>query len=133
MKEPMSNKIFTSESIISSGQEQSSMSNVEKINLDTQIDDIRSNSKNSSDVPEAFIETLQSSISSTIDANKTNPGPSKKNQKKKNQTPSNQQFTQSITPEEERKVPPRFTFSANSSINLLNPENSCVLFEAREK
>ncbi|CAF3104215.1 unnamed protein product [Rotaria sp. Silwood2] len=67
-------KTFTSESIISSNQEQSSISNVEKINLDTQIDDIRSNSKNSSSLPEAIVETLQPLISSTIDTNKTNPG-----------------------------------------------------------
>ncbi|CAF1218840.1 unnamed protein product [Rotaria sordida] len=75
MKEPMSNKTFTSESIISSGQEQSSMSNIEKINLDTQIDGLCSNSKNSSGLPVAIVETIQPSISST-----TNPADSSINQ-----------------------------------------------------
>ncbi|CAF1274505.1 unnamed protein product [Rotaria sordida] len=51
------------------------MSNIEKINLDTQIDGLRSDSKNSSGLPVAIVETIQPSISST-----TNPADSSINQ-----------------------------------------------------
>ncbi|CAF3633444.1 unnamed protein product [Rotaria socialis] len=91
----MSNKTFTSESILSSGEEQSSMPNAKKINSDTEINDFRSNSKKcSSGSPDVIVETISPSISSTTNTNKSNQGhKTKTNSNYKNQSP-NQLFTQ---------------------------------------